>query len=180
MQNYCNFKTKKNPTTLNNHISKPTIKKDKPLLRYIITSRIGEINGNHRVVRTIKILTGNIKRLVSQTLSSEVKLDGAEFALAVSITSVAVSREAHAHCALACQRYEAEPVGDELVVENRRIHLDLDEVDGDRWDLGDHDTPERVCHGRVRLPELEFHVVVFHFSDFDFWEALVGDSLHWG
>lgn len=67
-------------------------------------------------------------------------------------------------------------MGDELVVEDGGVDLDLDEVDGDGGDLGDHHAAEGVGHARVGLSELELAVIVLHFSDPDLGKSLVGDG----
>ncbi len=42
-------------------------------------------------------------------------------------------------------------MGDELVVEDGGVDLDLDKVDGDGWDLGDHHAPQRVGQAGIGL-----------------------------
>lgn len=120
-----------------------------PLLAGVIG--IGELNGNDGVVGAVEVFAGDIEGLVSEALCTEVKLDGAELALAVTVTSVTVTREAHAHCSVTGERDETESVSDELVVEDRGVDLDFDEVDGDGRDLRDHHAPKRVGHTGVRL-----------------------------
>lgn len=89
------------------------------------------------MIGTVQILTGDIQGLVGVTLGSQVELDRAKLALAVTVTGVAVTWEAHAHGAFAGEGNEAEAVSDELVVEDGGVDLDFDEVDGDGGDLGD-------------------------------------------
>lgn len=106
------------------------------------------------------------------------KLDGAVLALAVAVAGVAVAGEAHRHGAAAGEGDEADAMGDELVVEDGGVDLDLDEVDGDGGDLGYHDTTEGVGHAGVGVSELELHEVVFHFSDLHPRGTLVADAFH--
>lgn len=109
------------------------------------------------------------------------ELDGAELALAVAVAGVAVTWEAHGHGAVTGERNEAEAVGNELVVEDGGVDFDLDEVDGDGGDFGDHDAAEGVGDAGVGVSELELEVVVFELSDFDSGSACVWCSLHfWG
>ena len=53
------------------------------------------------------------------------------------------------------------------------VDLDLDEVDGHRGDLGDHDAAESVGYAGVGVAELELGVVVPELADPDAGEALV-------
>lgn len=70
-------------------------------------------------------------------------------------------------------------MSDELVVENGGVDFDLDEIDSDGRDFGDHHAPESVGDAGVGVAELEFGVVVFEFADLDGGIALVGgDSVH--
>ena len=57
------------------------------------------------------------------------KLDRAKLALSISVASIAIPREAHAHGPLAGERDETQAMSDELVVEDGGVDLDLDEVD---------------------------------------------------
>lgn len=93
------------------------------------------------------------------------KLDGAEHTLSIAVAGVAVTREAHGHSAVASERNEAEAVGDELVGEDGGIGFDLDEIDGDGGDLGDHHAPKRVGDADIGVAKLEFHEVVSHFAN---------------
>lgn len=128
------------------------------------------------MVGAVKVFAGNIEGLVSEALCTEVKLDGAELALAVTVASVTVTREAHAHGSVTGERDETESVSDELVVEDRGVDLDFNEVDGDGRDLRDHHAPKRVGHTRVRLSKLELDHVVLHFPDLHLRESLVRHS----
>jgi len=101
------------------------------------------------------------------------ELDGAMFALTVTVASVTVTGEAHSHGALTGERNEAEAMSDELVVEDGGVNLYFDEINGDSGYFGDHDTAEGVGHASVGVSELEFEVVISHFSDFDPREPLV-------
>lgn len=130
------------------------------------------------MIRTQQILASNIERLVTKALHTEVKLNGTILALSVTVTRVTVTRETHAHGALASERDESEPMRYELVVEDRGIDLDFNEVNGDSWDFCYHHAPKRVGYAGVGVAQLEFHVVVFNFTDFDPWESLVRDALH--
>lgn len=69
-------------------------------------------------------------------------------------------------------------MGDELVVEDGGVDLDLNEVNSDCGDLGDHDAAESIGHGGVGVAELEFRVVVFQLPNFHLWETLVGNTFH--
>lgn len=69
-------------------------------------------------------------------------------------------------------------MGNELVIEDGGVDFDLDEVDGDGGDLGDHHAPERVGHAGVGVAQLELEVVVPHITDFDPREPLVRFPLH--
>ena len=111
----------------------------------------------------------------------EVKLDGAVLAGAVAVASVAVPREAHLHGGGGGERDEPQAVGDELVVEDGGVNLDLDEIDGDGWDFGDHDAAEGIGHAGVGVAELELGVVVLEVADPNAGEALVrcaGRAVH--
>ena len=107
------------------------------------------------------------------------KLDRAKLALSISVASIAIPREAHAHGPLAGERDETQAMSDELVVEDGGVDLDLDEVDRDGGDFGDHDAAEGVGHGYVGVAKLELGVVVFELADLHLWESLVsGTSVH--
>jgi len=58
------------------------------------------------------------------------------------------------------ERLRTEPVCDELIVEHRRVGRNLDEIDGNRGHLREHDPPQHVCDGGVGVPELELHVLL--------------------
>lgn len=91
-----------------------------------------EIDGNNGGVRTVEILAGNIEGCMGDASGAEVELDRAEVTVAIAIArGGTVSKEAHGHCAVTGEGDEAETVGDELVVEDGGILLNLDEVDGD-------------------------------------------------
>ncbi|GER28989.1 HIT zinc finger [Striga asiatica] len=100
------------------------------------------------------------------------ELDGAVLALAVSVAGVTVAREAHGHCALAGEGNQTQAVGNELVVEDRGVHLDLNQIDGDCGDFGDHDAAECVGDTGVSVAQLELHEVVPYCPDFDLREPL--------
>lgn len=106
------------------------------------------------------------------------ELDGAEFALAVAVAGVTVPGEAHGHGAVTGEGNEAEAVGDELVVEDGGVDVDLHQVDGDGGHLRDHDTPEGVGHAGVGIAELELAVVIFELSDLQLGKSLVRHALH--
>lgn len=103
------------------------------------------------------------------------KLHRAVLALAVAVAGVAVAGEPHAHGVVGGEWDEAKAVGEELVVEDGRVDLDLDEVDGDRGDLGDHDAAEGVGHAGVGFAQFKFAVIVLHLADPDLGEPLVRD-----
>lgn len=137
-----------------------------------------EVNGDDGVVGADEVLAGDVEGLVSHALGAEVELDGAELALAVAVAGVAVAGEAHGHGALGGEGDEAEAVGDELVVEDGGVDLDLDEVDGDDGDLGDHDAAKGVGDAGVRVAELELEVIVLHFPYLHLREPLVRRAFH--
>lgn len=148
------------------------------LLGGLVAGEIGEINGDDGVVGAVEVLAGDVEGLIGVTLGAEVELDGAELALAVAVAGVAVPREPHGHGAVAGERDEAEAVGDELVVEDGGVDLDLDEVDGDGRDLRDHHAPQRVGHAGVRVSQLELQVIVLHFPDLHLRKPLVRFAFH--
>jgi len=49
-------------------------------------------------------------------------------------------------------------VGDELVGQDRGIHLDLDDIDGEGGHLGLDDAPNRVGEGEVGFRHVEVHL----------------------
>lgn len=55
--------------------------------------------------------------------------------------------------AAAVEGDEAQPVGQHLVLDHRRVVLDVDVLDGQRRDLGDEDAPEGVGEGGVEADE---------------------------
>jgi hypothetical protein len=124
----------------------------------------------------------DLERLVGVGgVHGEVKLDGAVLAGAVAVASVAVPREAHLHGGGGGERDEPQTVGDELVVEDGGVNLDLYEIDGDSWDFGDHDAAEGVGHASVGVAEFELGVVVLELADPNAGEALVrcaGRAVH--
>lgn len=124
-------------------------------------------------VGATKISAGDIESLIRVTANIEMKLDGAVLALAIAITRVTIPREAHAHGKVTGEGDEAEAVGDELVVEDGGIDLNLDKIDGDGGHLGDHDAAESVGHARIGVGEIELEVVVLHLSDSNLRKSLV-------
>lgn len=133
----------------------------RPVVRGVVREGIGgEVDRDNGVVGADEVLACDVEGMVADTLGAEVELDGAELALAITVAGVAVAGEAHGHGAFTGEGDEAEAVGDELVVEDGRVDLDLDEVDGDGGDLGDHDAAEGVGHAGVGVSELELGVVV--------------------
>lgn len=105
---------------------------------------------------------------------TELELNGAELALSVAVTGVAVAREAHAHGAFTGEGDETEAVGDELVVEDGGVDLDLHQVDGHGGHLRYHHAPQSVRHAGISLPQLELYDVVPHLSYLHLREPLVG------
>ena len=103
----------------------------------------------------------------------EEELDGAVLAEAVAVANVAVPGEAHLHGGGGGEGDEPQAVRDELVVEDGGVDLDLDEVDGHRGDLGDHDAAEGVGYAGVGVAELELGVVIPQLADPDAGEPLV-------
>lgn len=138
----------------------------------------GVVDGDDGVVGADEVLAGDVEGMVADTLGAEVELDGAELALAVTVAGVAVAGEAHGHGTFTGEGDEAEAVGDELVVEDGGVDLDLDEVDGDGGDLRDHDAAEGVGHAGVGVAELEFGEVVLQIPDLNLGEPLVRQSPH--
>lgn len=106
-------------------------------------------------VGAAEVGAGDVEGVVGGAADIEGELDGAELALAVTVAGVAVAGEAHGHGAVAGEGDEAEAVGDELVVEDGRVHLDLHQVDGQSRHLRQHHAAEGVGHAGVSLPELE-------------------------
>ena len=149
-----------------------------PLVAGVVGGGIGEVDGDDGVVGGVEVLAGDVEGLVGDALGAEVELDGAELALAVAVAGVAVAGEAHGHGAVAGEGDEAEAVGDELVVEDGGVDLDLDQVDGDGRDLSNHHAPQRVRHARVGVSELELQEVVLHLPDLHLREPLVRFPFH--
>lgn len=84
--------------------------------------------------------------------------------MAGAVAGAAVLGEAHGGGAVAGERDEAEAVGNELVIEDGGVGLEVDEVDGHRRHLGEHNPPERVGHAPVGAAELELDELVAHFQ----------------
>nr|DAD45466.1 TPA_asm: hypothetical protein HUJ06_003696 [Nelumbo nucifera] len=59
---------------------------------------------------------------------------------------------------------EAKVVNDELIVENKGVDLDFDEVNCNGQYLYKHDVAKGVCHACVCFLELEFKVRYSHHS----------------
>jgi hypothetical protein len=124
------------------------------------------VDGADLGVGGAEVVGGDLEGLVGVGgAGGEVELDGAVLAGAVAVAGVAVAGEAHGHGGGGGEGDEAEAVGDELVVEDGGVDLDLDEVDGDGGDLGDHDAAEGVGHAGVGVAELELGVVVLQLAD---------------
>lgn len=172
---YCNRNNKRNTTKKEIQFQGGSVIL---LIRRVVGSRVREIDGDDSVVGAVKVLGGNVEGLVRNALGSKVELDRAELALSVTIAGVTVTREAHGHGALASEGNKAQSVGDELVVENGGVDFNFHQVDGNGWDFGDHDSPERVGHASVGVSQLELQVVVFHFSDLDFGKPLIRLPFH--
>lgn len=151
----------------------------RPVVGGIVGEGIGGVvDGDYCVVGADEVLAGDVEGMVADTLGAEVELDGAELALAVTVAGVTVTGEAHGHGTFTGEGDEAEAVGDELVVEDGGVDLDLYEVDGDGGDLGDHDAAEGVGHAGVGVAELELCVVVLQLPELDSGEPLVRHSPH--
>lgn len=129
-------------------------------------------------VGAAEVGAGDVKGLVGGAADVEGELDGAELALAVSVAGVAVAGEAHRHGAVAGEGDEAEAVGDELVVEDGGVHLDLHQVDRQRRHLRQHHAPKGVRHARVRLTELKLQVLVLHLPNLHLRKTLVRNPFH--
>ena len=136
-------------------------------------SASSDIDRNNMGVGATEISAGDIEGLVGVTADVEMELDGAILALAIAIARVTIPREAHAHGKVAGEGDEAEAVGDELVVEDGGVDLNLDEINGNGGHLGDHHAAESVGHARIGVGEIELEVVVLHLSDSNLRESLV-------
>lgn len=60
----------------------------------------------------------------------------------------------------ALERDEAQPVAEDLVLDDARVVVHPDVLDGEGRDLGDHDAPEGVCDGGVEPDEAEGGIVL--------------------
>ena len=86
--------------------------------------------------------------------------DGAELAVGVAVFAVAgVGEEGGA--VQAVERDEAESVGDELVGEDGGVCYNVDKVDGEGGDLGEHGAAEGVGEGEGGGLEDEVDAVLF-------------------
>jgi len=61
----------------------------------------------------------------------------------------------------------------ELIVENRGVFMEFDQVNRQRWDLGDHDATEGIGHGGVGVGEDEPYFMGLDGQDFYFRESLM-------
>mmetsp|Transcript_38527 Transcript_38527/g.89565 ORF Transcript_38527/g.89565 Transcript_38527/m.89565 type:complete len:384 (-) Transcript_38527:61-1212(-) len=75
-------------------------------------------------------------------------------------------------------RYQAEAVGDVLVLELRVVHVEFDQVDGDRRDFRYHYATEGVGDGHVRVREDEVHLMGSEVGYLDLRQSLVRHRGH--
>lgn len=80
----------------------------------------GDVDGADAGVGCLEVGTGDVEGVVRVGANAE-----EELALAVAIAGVAVPGEAHGHGVVAGEGNEAEAVGDELVVEDGGVDLNL-------------------------------------------------------
>ena len=91
--------------------------------------------------------------------------DRAKLTVGVAVFAVAgVGEEGGA--VEAVERDEAEAVGDELIGQDGGVGYDVDEVDGEGWDLGEHGAAERVGEGKGGGLQDEFDAVLFGLGDY--------------
>lgn len=112
----------------------------------------GNVDGADAGVGALEVGAGDVEGLVRVAADAQEELDGAELALPVAIAGVAVAGEAHGHGVVAGKGDEAQAMGDELVVEDGGVDLDLHQVDGDGRHLRQHHATQGVRHARVRVP----------------------------
>lgn len=90
--------------------------------------------------------------LVASALGMERELHAAVFAV---LFAVAVAGIEEVLDTLGVEWDKTKTVGDEFVSKNRAVAFNLDQVDGDGWDLGQHDAAQRVGERDVGILEFE-------------------------
>ena len=79
---------------------------------------------------------------------------------------------------LAHEWHEADAMGNELVIEYRRVLLHLNKIDCHGRDLSDDDSPKGIRHRKLRVKQLKLENVSAALQDGDFYLLRMYTILH--
>ena len=60
-----------------------------------------------------------------------------------------------------------------FIIQYSSVFMEFDKINGKRWHFGNHDAPQRVCQGGIRVAQRKFDFMRRNRRYFYFWETLV-------
>lgn len=111
----------------------------------------------------LQVIAGDIHGVISSALDIHCEDNVHEHVLLIIVGVIGASKLSNTP---ADQWYETQPVSYELVIEDGGVDFDLDQIDGQGWDLRKHDPTQGIGNAWIRIAENELAEVWAEFANF--------------